>query len=57
MRAYALLELGDSESIDLFIREEDARQAVQDILSDEPDSAGLSYFEPVELDEQDVSPN
>jgi hypothetical protein len=57
MRAYALLELGDSESIDLFLREEDARRAFQDILSDEPDWAGLFYVEPVVLDELDVSPN
>lgn len=43
MRAYALVGLGDSESIDLFLREEDARRALEDILSDEPDWAGLSY--------------
>lgn len=54
MRAFALVELGDSESIDLFLREEDARRALEDILSDEPDWAGL-FYEPVELDETDVS--
>jgi hypothetical protein len=57
MRAYALIELGDSESIDLFLREEDARHALEDILSDEPDWAGLFYVAPIELDERDVSPN
>ena len=57
MRAYALIELGDSESIDLFLREEDARRALEDILSDEPDWAGRLYGEPVELDERDMSAN
>ena len=37
VRAFALVELGDSESIGLFLREEDARRALEDILSDEPD--------------------
>ena len=54
MRTFALVELGDSESINLFLREEDARRALEDILSDEPDWAGLFYVAPVELDEQDV---
>jgi len=40
MRAYALVELGDSESIDLFLREEDARRALEDALRDEPDWVG-----------------
>jgi hypothetical protein len=57
VRAYALVELGDSESIDLFLREEDARRALDDILSDEPEWAGSLYVEPVELDERDVSAN
>jgi hypothetical protein len=57
MRAYALVELGDSESIDLFLREEDARRALVDVLSDEPDWAGLPYVEPVELDEPEMSAN
>jgi hypothetical protein len=57
MRAYALVELGDSESIDLVLREEDARRALQDILSDEPDWAGLFYVEPVEFDERNLSAN
>jgi hypothetical protein len=33
----ALVELGDAEAIELFLREEEARQALQDILSGEPD--------------------
>ena len=43
MRAYALVELGDSEAIDLFLREEDAQAA--------------HTVEPIELDERDVSTN
>jgi hypothetical protein len=50
MRAYALVELGDSESIDLFLREEDARRALEDIVSDQPEWIGLFRVEPIELD-------
>jgi predicted ATPase len=57
MRAYALAELGDSESIDLFLREEDARRALAECLADEPEWAGLPYVEPVELDERGLSQN
>ena len=57
MRAYALVELGDSEAIDLFLREEDARAALEDALRDEPGWAGTLSVEAVELDERDVSAN
>ena len=57
MRAYALLELGDSEAIDLFLREEDARAALEDAIRDEPDWAGLLYVAPIELDQREMSPN
>jgi hypothetical protein len=57
VRAYALVELGDSEAIDLFLREEDARRALDDALRDEPEWVGLLHVEPVELDERDVSAN
>lgn len=57
MRAFALVELGDSESIDLFLREEDASLALQEILADEPDWAGMFYVRPVELNERSVSKN
>jgi len=33
VRAYSVVELGDSESIDLFLREEDARHAAAGKLS------------------------
>jgi hypothetical protein len=57
VRAFALIELGDSEAIDLFLREEDAERALEACLHDEPQWAGLLRVEPIELDERDVSPN
>ncbi|HSC73447.1 MAG TPA: hypothetical protein VLB89_04720 [Gaiellaceae bacterium] len=55
MRAFALVELGDSEAIDLFLREEDARRALEECLADEPDRVGMLYAEPVEVDERQIS--
>jgi hypothetical protein len=40
--AYALVELGDSEAIDLFLQEEDARRALAEMLLDEPNWAASS---------------
>jgi hypothetical protein len=57
VRAFALVELGDSEAIDLFLHEEDARGALEAMLLDEPDWSGQFYVQPVELDEQRVSAN
>jgi hypothetical protein len=57
MRAYALVELGDSEAIDLFLREEDAQAALEDALNDEPGWTGTLTVEPIELDERAVSAN
>ena len=57
MRAFALVGLGDSESIDLFLREEDAERALAECLGDEPDWTGLLYVVPIELDERRVSAN
>ena len=57
MRAYALVELGDSEAIDLFLREEDAQAALEDALHDEPARAGTLSVEPAELDEPEISAN
>jgi hypothetical protein len=54
MRAYAPVELGDSEAIDLFLREKDAQAALEDALRDEPGWAGTLS---VELDERNVSAN
>ena len=55
MRAFALVELGDSEAIDLFLREEDARRALEECLADEPDRVGMLSAEPVEVDERQIS--
>jgi hypothetical protein len=57
VRAFAPVERGDSEAIDPFLREEDARRALREILWAEPDWAGLFYVEPVELDEREISSN
>jgi hypothetical protein len=57
MRAYALVELGDQEAIDLFLREEDAQCALEECLRDEPDWTGLLYIAPIELVERDVAQN
>jgi hypothetical protein len=57
VRAFALIELGDSEAIDLFLREEDAERALEACLHDEPQWAGLLRVEPIELDDRDISPN
>jgi hypothetical protein len=54
VRDFVLVEIGDSEAIDLFLREEDAQAALEDALHDEPDWAGTLTVEPIE---RDVSPN
>jgi endonuclease YncB( thermonuclease family) len=41
VRAYALVDVGDTKSVDLFLREADARRALADILIDEPEWTGL----------------
>jgi hypothetical protein len=41
VRAYALVEIGDPNAIDVYLRREDAFDALQDILGDEPDWTGL----------------
>ena len=57
MRVYALVELGDQEAIDVFIRREDAFAVLRDCLRDEPDWTGLLYVEPIELDGREMSRN
>ena len=49
MRLYALVEAGDPEAIDVFIRFEDAQRALQDCLGDEPDWWGLLRVEEIEF--------
>ena len=57
MRVYALVDLGDQEAIDVFIRREDAFAALRDCLRDEPDWTGFLYVAPIELDERKMSMN
>jgi hypothetical protein len=57
VRAFALVELGDSEAIDLFLREEDARRALEECLRDEPGWIGTLFVELIELDERNLSAN
>jgi hypothetical protein len=57
VRAYALVEIGDSEAIDLFLREEDAERVLEDAIRDEPDWAGVLRVQAIELDGRDVSAN
>jgi hypothetical protein len=57
MRIYALVEAGDDETVDLFVRREDAITALNNCIRDEPDWAGLLYVAPIELDERDISAN
>jgi hypothetical protein len=57
VRAYALVEPGDSEAIDVFLRDEDARRALEDALHDEPGWADVLRVEEIELDWRNVSAN
>lgn len=57
MTAFALVELGDSQAVDVFVKREDAFAALEDALRDEPDWAGTLYVVPIELDERDASAN
>jgi hypothetical protein len=55
MRAWALVELGDSEAIDLFLQQQDAERALADCLRDKPEWIGTRRVEQVELDEREPS--
>jgi hypothetical protein len=50
-------QLGDHLAVDVFVRKEDAFDALNDAVSDEPAWGDLLYVQPIELDERDVSPN
>jgi hypothetical protein len=54
VRDFVLVEIGDSEAIDLFLREEDAQAAPRGRA---PRRAGLAGTLTVEAVERDVSPN
>jgi hypothetical protein len=57
MRAYVLAELGDRLAVDVYVRKEDAFEALEDATRDEPSWAGMQFVAPIELDERDVSLN
>jgi len=57
MGLYALVEAGDPEAIDVFLRPEDAQRALQDCLRDEPDWRGLLRLEEIELSATSAYPN
>ena len=56
MKLYALVDAGDPEAIDLYLREEDAQRALDECLTNEPDWRGLLRLQSIELDAS-VSPN
>jgi hypothetical protein len=55
--AWALVELGDHEATDVFVRKEDALKALEEACTDEPQWAGTLVVAPIELDERDMSAN
>lgn len=57
MRLYALVETGDREAIDVFVRLEDARGALEDCLRDEPKWRGLLRVEEIEFSATSESAN
>jgi hypothetical protein len=57
VRAWALTEVGDEQAVDVFVRREDALQALEDAIKDEPDWAGTLFVAPIKLGDRDVSPN
>ena len=46
----ALVQRGDAEAIDVFVSEEDAHEALDDCLRDEPEWQGLLRIAPIHLD-------
>jgi hypothetical protein len=57
VRAYALVEIGDYQAVDVFLRKDEAFRALEDSVRDEADWAGLLYVAPIELDERNLSTN
>lgn len=49
MRVWALVEAGDREAIDMFVRREDAKDALADCLADEPEWRGLLRIKELEV--------
>jgi hypothetical protein len=57
VRVYALLEIGDNQAIDSFVRPADALAALKGCIQDEPEWADLLFVAPIELDERAFSMN
>jgi hypothetical protein len=57
VRVWALVEEGDWETFDLFVRREDAERTLEGCLRDEPDWLGLLRIEELELTDQYGCPN
>jgi hypothetical protein len=57
MRAFALVEIGDPNAIDVYLRRKDAFVALEEILGDEPGWMRVLSVVPIELDEREVSAN
>jgi hypothetical protein len=49
MWAWALVQAGDAEAIDVFLRRDDAEDALADCLRDEPEWRSLLRIEEIEL--------
>jgi hypothetical protein len=49
MRWYALIEVGDREAIDVFLRPDEAERALEDCLRDEPEWRGLLRVKEIEF--------
>jgi hypothetical protein len=56
VRAYALVEVGDVQAVDVFLRREDAFAALEDAIKDKPNWAEILFVVPIELEET-ASPN
>ena len=58
MEAYALVEVGDTEAVDVFLRESDAYAALEGAIRDEaPEWVGMLSVVRIELDERVASAN
>jgi hypothetical protein len=57
MRLYALVEAGDPEAIDVYLREQDAERAPEDCLRGEPQWRGRLEVTEVDLDYEHTSLN
>lgn len=57
MLAYALVEVGDQEAIDLFLSRDEAEAALEECIRDEPQWQSMLRIVKVELQQADLSQN